>query len=243
MSADSELNVVNDLNDSMSICALGDDSNSLVVPEKCLQLKKFKDLGDDYKTFRELGYDSRRVEESHSIVHPAIFLEGDDIYVIQKILVPELHSMQGELFEGNASRELLENPDIFVDPEICKNVDKLLLLPYVSAFIAMKKIVDCCFSEKRGPDLEKHINELSQALEYIDVSETLKIHVNLTHLIHCLHFLDEDDALGLWSEQAGKSVQREFLKYWGRYKVDSVQNPAYAEKLKQAVIAFSSLHL
>ena len=74
----------------------------------------------------------------------------------------------------------------------------------------MDKIVTSCFSvQSVGPDLDKHVNELKKAFASTGVSTTLKFHVILTHLSHCLLFLDQN-GLGLWSEQASESIHRDF---------------------------------
>lgn len=55
--------------------------------------------------------------------------------------------------------------------------------------------------------------------------------------------LDDNDGLGLWTEQAGESGHREFLKIWSKYKVTSFDNPRYGERVKNAVTEFSSIHI
>ena len=74
------------------------------------------------------------------------------------------------------------------------------------------------------------------------MTETLKFHVLFEHLKNCLYFL-ENNGLELWSEQAGESVHREFLKTWNRYKIHSMNDPSYSKKLKKAVVEFSSLRI
>ena len=83
------------------------------------------------------------------------------------------------------------------------------------------------------------MSKLRKAFISTEVSETLKIHVITRHIDHCLHFLCDDEGLGLWSEQAGESVHHEFLKFWRRYK----KNSTYLPSLKKAVVSFSSQHI
>lgn len=114
----------------------------------------------------------------------------------------------------------------------------LLLLSHGQTVVA-----NCCFSARAvGPDLDNHIYELNKAFRGLDVSETLKIHVALKHIKDCLQFLGYY-GLGLWSEQAGESIHREFLKFWERYKINIIEDSTYATRLKKAIITFSSQHI
>lgn len=107
----------------------------------------------------------------------------------------------------------------------------------------MNKVVDSCFSTKNvSQDLNKYTEELKKTFRKTNVSESLKIHVVLHHLTNCLHFI-KNDGLGIWSEQAGESIHREFLIFWNRYKISSVENPQYGSHLKKAVVEFSSKHI
>ena len=91
------------------------------------------------------------------------------------------------------------------------------LLPFINAFKVMDKVVTCCFSVNGdGSDSKAHINNLKACLDATEISRTLKIHVLLEHIEQCLIFLDRD-YLGLYSEQAGESVHKEFLNYWEKY--------------------------
>lgn len=147
----------------------------------------------------------------------------------------------GEIFEGNACRALLKTSDALQDPEIyTEDVGYLAMVPFVSALKAMEKIVSSCFSTNEiEENMEIKVQELKKTFKSTSVSMTLKIHVLTEHLINCIHFLDKN-GLGLWSEQAGESVHREFLSNWSRYKINSIDDPSYSRRLKQAVVEFSS---
>lgn len=213
-------------------------------------------------------------------MNPPLFNEDNDIYVVQKCVIPELHILQGfvnhlfwnglvpligreraliwpkklmvipknyqgEIFEGNACRKLLKEADKLLDFEVCGGVGRLQLIPFVSAFHAMDKVVSNCFSTRElGPDLDKNLRELQKVIEGLDIeiSKTLKIHVLVEHLKHCLHFLGKN-GLGLWSEQAGESIHREFLKFWERYKINLLEDSTYPTRLRRAVVEFSSRHI
>lgn len=246
----------------------------------CMQLKTYGNLRADYKKYCLSGKNKKFSMESHSTVNPPIFDEDDDVYVLQKCIIPELHILQGfanhlfwnglvglvgkekallwpkklnlisknyhgDAFEGNACRTLLKEADKLLDPEIYEKVGIYKLIPYVNAFKEMNKIVDCCFtSGKIGSLLDTHIKNLHYALKSIDkLTETLKIHIILSHIKESLLFIDNNNGLGYWSEQSGESIHRDFMKFWKRYSVTSIQHKSYSTQLLKAVVEFSSLHL
>lgn len=151
----------------------------------------------------------------------------------------------GEVFEGNDCRKLLNEADKLLDPEIYSEVGILALVPFVSVFKSMNNLVQCCFSGKLSVkhDIDRCLKELQKALLGIPTSITLKLHVLLRHIKQGLEYLGDGNGLGLWSEQAGESVHREFKKYWEKYKVKALDHPNFAERLKKAVIEFSSDHI
>lgn len=149
----------------------------------------------------------------------------------------------GEVFEGNACRTLLREADRLNNPVFYENVGLFKLMPFISAFKAMDKVVTSSFSTKKvAPDLEKNVEILRKAFLATQVSETLKIHVATKHLNDCLQYLS-GNGLGIWSEQAGESVHKEFIKYWNRYKMNNIHDAKYGQQLKKAVVEFSSLHI
>ena len=216
---------------------------------------------------------------AESVVNPPLFDEADDIAVIDKCPVPELHEQQGytnhlffkglvplvgreralnwplklkvipksyhgDVFEGNACRKMLQNADAINDPDVLGDVSPLAVQPIIMAFKGMDKIVKDCFSTRIvSKTLSEDIKELNRLFEGTELNETLKIHVVLHHLEHCLDHVDGNRGLGMVSEQAGESIHRVFLTYWNRYKINLVSDPSYPERLKRAVVEFSSRHL
>lgn len=149
----------------------------------------------------------------------------------------------GRQFEGNACRELLKSADKLNDPEIYEKVGFFKVLPFINAFKEMNKIVHASFSTcKVTEDMPRAIENLYKNFLATEVSKTLKIHVLVDHLTECLSFL-AGEGLGKWSEQPGESIHYEFLIHWNRRKVNSLKDPSYIQKLKDAVISFSSLHI
>ena len=150
----------------------------------------------------------------------------------------------GETFEGNPCRKMLKNADLLLDPEILQGTSPLDIMKYVSALKGMNKVVENCFSTRKvSTETEKHLIELRALFEGTDLSETLKVHVILEHVKDCLATLKDGRGLGIWSEQSGESIHREFLEYWSRYKINLLSDPKYGDRLIKAVIKFSSRHI
>lgn len=248
--------------------------------EKPQGLKTYGDLKRNYKHFCFLGSKKEMAKEAGSTIHEAIFQENDDVHVIEKCVIPELHVMQGfvnhmfwkglvpllgreralkwpnglnlvsanyhgEAFEGNACRELLKNSEKLDNPEIYGDVGKIGVMPFISAFQSMNKVVKNCFSTRRCDDLalERLLHELKKMVLATGVSITPKLHILLDHLRESLDFLDDNVGLGFWSEQAGESIHHEFVQIWNKYKVKSPNNPSYGPRLKRTVVEFSSTHI
>ena len=151
---------------------------------------------------------------------------------------------QGEIFEGNACRVMVRSADKILEPDVLKDTSPIDVMPFVAALKGLDLVVGDCFSTKKvSPDTSKHIEELRKLFDGTGLSETLKIHTILEHIEDCLDALEEDWGLGLWSEQAGESIHREFLKYWLRYKINIISDSTYGERLLKAVVEFSSRHI
>ena len=216
---------------------------------------------------------------AESVVNPPLFEEADDITVIDKCPIPELHEQQGfvnhlffkglvpivgreralnwplklkvipksyhgDVFEGNACRKMLKNSDAINDPDVLGDVSPIAVQPIIMAFKGMDKVVKACFStDKVSDSVSDNIKDLNRLYEGTEMNETLKIHVVLHHTEHCLANLDDNRGLGMVSEQAGESIHRVFMTYWNRYKINLISDQSYPERLKRAVVEFSSRHL
>jgi hypothetical protein len=59
-------------------------------------------------------------------------------------LIPK--NYHGHSFEGNAYRKLLNESDAILEADVRGNVSPLQIVPFISAFKAMNKVVETCFS-------------------------------------------------------------------------------------------------
>lgn len=278
-----DLRKKNDLNiieteDSSSTAGCSSNTESLQSNDS--KLKTFGDLRNDFGKFELTGKNLKYSKECHSTINMPLFVERDDITVLEKCIIPELHILlgfvnhlfwdgliplleeeealmwpkslglipknyHGKCFEGGACRKLLKEADKLNNPRIYKNGGCFAIVPYINAFKAMNKVVNCCFkSDKVGEGLNEHLKELRRALDAIEnLSETVKIHVLKEHIEKCLEFIENDYGLGLWSEQCGESIHREFLEIRSRYFVNDIDNELYSIQLLRAVIEFSSLNI
>lgn len=259
-------------------CFAEGDASGLQISEECLKLKTFGDIKESYQQFSTLNFDKRFAKTCHSTVNLPLFEESDDMPVIEKALIPELHEIQGivnhiffdglvpllgrdnalkwpkkfnlipkhyhgEQFEGNACRRLLKESDALNDKDILQGTPILKITPFIQLLKALDKLVNASFkSERLDEEWRQHLMLVKRIFPATGLSFTLKIHVLLEHLEHGLYFLN-GNSLGMWSEQAGESVHREFLKYWSKYQVNNLESDDYCNQLKRAVVEFSSRHL
>ena len=104
-------------------------------------------------------------------------------------LVPK--NYQGDIFEGNTSRKLIEAADKLLDPQILGAKSDFEIMPFISTFKALNIIVVDTFSNsKPSRDLDKYIKDLRKCFQATGVTETLKINVVLYHIEDPLPFLN-----------------------------------------------------
>jgi hypothetical protein len=91
-------------------------------------------------------------------------------------LIPK--NYHGHSFEGNACRKLLKESDAILEADVHGNVSPLQIVPIISAFKAMNKVVETCFSNLYVDldVLENQLNHLKKMFIATGLSETIKIH-------------------------------------------------------------------
>ena len=100
---------------------------------------------------------------------------------------------------------MLQNADTTNNSDVL--VDISLLAVQLQSVMGMAKIVKDYFStSKVSKTLLDDIKELNRLYEVIELNETLKIHVVLHHLEHCLAHGDNNIGLRMGSGQAGESI-------------------------------------
>ncbi|KAJ6648687.1 hypothetical protein Bhyg_03918 [Pseudolycoriella hygida] len=231
-------------------CSEEGSAAGLHISEECLKLKTFGDIKENHHKFSNINFDKRFAKTFHSTVNLPLFEEPDDMPVIEKAVIPELHEIQGivnhvffdglvpilgrenalkwpkklnlisknyhgEKFEGNACRRLLKESDKLNDKDVLQETPTLKIAELLKA---LDKLVNASFkSERLNEEWHQHLTTVKRIFPATNLSFTLKIYVLLEHLEHGIHYLN-GNSLGMWSEQAGESVHREFLKYWSKYQ-------------------------
>lgn len=79
------------LNDSATSSSFNND----IDMEDHTKSKTFGDLRRNYEKYCSMGKDKKLSKECYSTINPPLFNEDDDIPVLQKCVVPELHVLQG----------------------------------------------------------------------------------------------------------------------------------------------------
>ena len=100
---------------------------------------------------------------------------------------------------------MLQNADTTNNSDVL--VDISLLAVQLQSVMGMAKIVkDYLSTSKVSKTLLDDIKELNRLYGVIELNETLKIHVVLHHLEHCLARGDNNIGLRMGSGQAGESI-------------------------------------
>ncbi|KAJ6639211.1 hypothetical protein Bhyg_11953 [Pseudolycoriella hygida] len=74
---------------------LGKDNVALQISEECLKLKTFGDLSESFKKFEDQNCDKKNAKHCHITVNLPLFDESDEMHIIEKAVIPELHEVQG----------------------------------------------------------------------------------------------------------------------------------------------------
>ena len=151
----------------------------------------------------------------------------------------------GGQFDGNNAKKILERLDDLEEscPSSCA--------PLVDLLRSFKPIVSGCFGHVLDPNYHDLITSFkSQFLETQRYVESLdsNVHLNVTWKVHTLvvhlpKFLDiVGCGLARYSEQCGESVHHIIKKVLARFKTEET-NPKHGERLKRAVVEFSTERL
>ena len=71
------------------------DENNVSEGMEVSPLKTFGDLRKDYDKFVSLGKDKKLAKNCHSTINEPLFKENDDLLILDKCIIPELHILQG----------------------------------------------------------------------------------------------------------------------------------------------------
>lgn len=162
-----------------------------------------------------------------------------------KLLNHKPKQYHGKSFDGNACRDMLRNAEKMMEPQVLRETSPALVLPYVRAYKAMDRLVSGCFGSKPvTDDIITLLQEVIISYMELNLSVTLKMHVIFFHIVPALRNPAlKGRGLGMVSGQACEGLHREFLDFWRKYKVTSLDNPRYGDNLLRAVIECSSKHV
>jgi hypothetical protein len=146
----------------------------------------------------------------------------------------EREMIHGGSFTGNSCKILLSKVDLLEElcPESCK--------VYVNAFRSFGKVVSSCYGDHLDSTFESYITEFKEAYLQLGISVTPKIHAVFYHVAEFCK--SKRKGLGQWGEQASESVHHDFGKVWNNFKVNSLDNPHFGERLLRAVQVYNSRH-
>ena len=101
--------------------------------------------------------------------------------------------------------------------------------------------MNSCFGQTLDVDYRQNIEAFKACYMELSINVTPKVH---SLLYHVPDFCDETSSgLGVYSEQASESVHRDFNLIWTDFKIRSLDNPNYDEKLLKAIQIYNSRHI
>ncbi len=125
---------------------------------------------------------------------------------------------RGGSLEGPMCKKLLGAVDV-LQRELPASLHK-----FVFALKTFDKVRTACFGQKLGDTFLQDISNFKQAYMQLELSVTPKVHCVFTRVAKFCQ--KRGCGLGMYSEQASKSVHRDFSETWKRYKVNEDHSEA-----------------
>ena len=149
-------------------------------------------------------------------------------------------SYWGKTFEGNECTKLMNN--IAADDKLFYN------LPNIKTHITALKIFNNLRIQMFGMTLhhgwKNTLAEFEQSYKKIpNISKPPKIHILLCHCCQFLKLYGQNKGLGFYSEQTGETVHSKFESIFSKYKIKNIHSEKYGNRLRKAVVDFSSIHV
>ena len=129
-------------------------------------------------------------------MHPSVIEEEDDVRVIDKISLPELHILMGvvnHIFwgKGGACCKLLLKSGHLASHECLEDVvNNNQVIAISSTLQAMNRLVDACFCNDLKGNVGILLDEFALLYKSLNMTTTLKVHVLMEHLIQIWQILE-----------------------------------------------------
>ena len=149
-------------------------------------------------------------------------------------------SYWGKTFEGNECSKLMN--------KISTSATPLSNLPgvenHISAIKAFNDVRNDIFGTELKSGWKDSLENFCKSYKrIINISKPLKIHILSSHVEDFINKYSNGKGLGFYSEQTGESIHAKFEPCFNKYKIKNKDSPQYGERLKNAVVEFSSMHV
>ena len=148
-------------------------------------------------------------------------------------------------FDGNNSKKVLDRL------ESLEEQVPLSCLPLVDLLRSFRPIVSGCFGSTLDPEYPRLFREFKDSflkaqehIQNVDADVSLRVSWKLhIAMIHMPQFFDRTgQSMSRFSEQTGEAVHHKMREIMARFRVDE-DNPKHGERLKRAVVEFSTERL
>ena len=149
-------------------------------------------------------------------------------------------SYWGKTFEGNECVKLMKK--ITFEDELLSNITEIK--HHIKAITIFNNLRIQMFGTTLQQGWEKTMSEFNKAYQSIPgITKPLKIHILLSHCTDFLKLYGQGKGLGFFSEQTGEAVHQKFEPIFDKYKMKNIHSEQYGQRLRKAVVEFSSTHV
>ena len=218
----------------------------------------------------EAGCSKNEARKFGNVIHPPMLYDdqGDDETLVIRLLPPpELHLMTGPvntMLNGlesvwSQSETWLKSCNVKKSEyhggqltgndcrQLLKNVSKIdnptgMTKRYADAFTAFNDVVISCYGDQLKEDYVTKIKSFWSAYRHLGKNITPKVHAVIFHIEEFCSLTGR--GLAPWSEQTVESMHHDFSETcWDNFKVKSMENPVYPDRLLQAVRTYNGQHV
>ena len=145
----------------------------------------------------------------------------------------------GKTFEGNECSKLMT--------KICDDKFNINIPALKNHLIAIKKFNDVR-KKMLGNELKKgweqSIKDFHKAYNEVPkITKPLKAHILFAHCEEYIKIYGRYKGLGFYSEQTGEAIHQKFETVFTKYKIKNINDNQFGERLRRAVVEFSSTYL
>ena len=146
----------------------------------------------------------------------------------------------GKTFEGNECAKLMNK--ITADDDLLSNLKGIER--HIKALQILNNLRKQMFGTTLIQGWKTSLIEFNKVYQNIpNITKPVKLHILLSHCDEFLNLYGLGKGLGFFSEQTGEAVHYKFETIFRKYKIKNIHSETYGQRLRKAVVEFSSTHI